>query len=108
MSHQLNLNLKIENITKFSIIDEKSTPAFEIHKGPQALLTNNVDKLLVDSSNHKNFVISRIFSVGLDEGGEHINYTLKSINTTYLKDLSNQKLSQINEKDLLNKNAYSF
>ena len=105
MSHQTNLNLKIENITKFSIIDEKSLPVFEIHKGPQALLTNKADNFLVDFFNLKDFVISRIFSVGLDEGGEHINYTLKSSNTTYLKDLSNQKLSQINEKDLLNKNA---
>ena len=69
MSHQLNLNLKIENITKFSIIDEKSLPVFEIHKGPQALLTNNANNFLVDSSNFKDFVISRIFSVGLDEGG---------------------------------------
>ena len=105
MSHQTNLNLKIQNITKFSIIDEKSLPVFEIHKGPQALLTNKADNFLVGFFNLKDFVISRIFSVGLDEGGEHINYTLKSSNTTYLKDLSNQKLSQINEKDLLNKNA---
>ena len=105
MSHQLNLNLKIENITKFSIIDKKNLPEFEFHKGPQALLTNNANNFLVDSSNFKDFVISRIFSVGLDEGGEHINYTLKSSNTSYLKDLSNQKLSQMNEKDLLNKNA---
>ena len=105
MSHQTNINLKIENITEFSIIDEKKLPIFEIYKGPQVLQTDREDIFQVGPLNPKDFVINRIFSIGLNEVGEQIDYTLKSDNTSYLKDLSNQKLSQTTQKKLLNKNG---
>ena len=105
MSHQTNINLKIENITEFSIIDEKKLPIFEIYKGPQVLQTDKEDIFQVGPLNPKDFAINRIFSIGLNEVGEHIDYTLKNNNTSYLKDLSNQKLSQTTQKKLLNKNG---
>jgi hypothetical protein len=105
MSHQTNNNLKIENISDFSIIDAKKSPIFGISKARQGLLNNNTDNIFVGNFNPKNFEFSRIFSVCLDEVGEHIDYTLKSSNTSYFKDLSNKKLSQIMENDVLNKKA---
>ena len=105
MSHQTNINLKIENISDFSIIDAKKPPIFGISKARQGLLNNNTDNIFVGNFNPKNFEFSRIFSVCLDEVGEHIDYTLKSSNTSYFKDLSNKKLSQIMENDVLNKKA---
>ena len=105
MSHQTNNNLKIENISDFSIIDAKKSPIFGISKARQGLLNGNTDNIFAVNFNPKNFEFSRIFSVCLDEGGEHIDYTLKSSNTSYFKDLSNKKLSQIMENDLLNKKA---
>ena len=104
MSHQTNINLKIENITKFSIIDERKLPIFEIYKGPEVLQTDKEDIFPIGPLNPKDFVISRIFSIGFDEGEEHIDFTLKNNNTSYLQDLSNQNFSQTTQKKLLNKN----
>ena len=101
MSHQTNNILNFENIINFSILGLKKSPIFQIYKGLQWNQKNNEDNLFCYFVDPKDFVISQVDSIRLNEIEVILKIPSKSVNSINFKDSLNQKESKKIKKDNL-------
>ena len=99
MSHQTNNILNFENIINFSILGLKKSPIFQIYKGRQWNQKNYEDNLFCYFVDPKEFVISQVDSIRLNEIEVILKIPSKSDNSINFKDSLNQKESKKNKKD---------
>ena len=101
MSHQTNNILNFENIINFSILGLKKSPIFQIYKGRQWNQKNNEDNLFCYFVDPKDFVISQVDSIRLNEIEVIFKIPSKSDNSITFKDSLSQKESKKIKKDNL-------
>ena len=103
MSHQTNNILNFENIINFSILGRKKSPIFQIYKGRQWNQKYNEDNLFCYFVDPKDFVISQVDSIRLDETEEFLKICSKGDNSLTFKDSLSQKEYKKNKKENLHK-----
>ena len=103
MSHQTNNILNFENIINFSILGLKKSPIFQIYKGRQWNQKYNEDNLFCYFVDPKDFVISQVDSIRLDETEEFLKICSKGDNSLTFKDSLSQKEYKKNKKENLHK-----
>ena len=103
MSNQTNNILNLENIINFSILGLKKSPIFQIYKGRQWNLKDNEDNLFCYFVNPKDFEISQVDSIRLDETEEILKIYSKGDNSLTFKDSLSQKEYKKNKKENLHK-----